>query len=184
MSTEDDVIPGNNGLKDQVMALRWVQENIDNFGGDPGQVTLFGESAGGASAGYHLLSPLSKGLFHKAILQSGTPLCCWAVSPPGLVRKRTEAVATIAGCNSDTSEEILKCLKKLPANYIVELHNKFFVSITFPWAPLSLMYRQLVPNKVQEERFHLKKKIKIISSHTSFCYCCMIVIVNNVQNTQ
>jgi len=123
------VIPGNYGLKDQVMALRWVQENIANFGGDPSQVTIFGESAGGASTGYHLLSPMSKGLFHKAILQSGTPMCRWAVSPPGLIRKRTEAVATIAGCHFNTSEEILSCLKQLPANYIVELHNKFIVSI-------------------------------------------------------
>ncbi|XP_025194178.1 venom carboxylesterase-6-like [Melanaphis sacchari] len=126
ISTEDDVIPGNYGLKDQVMALRWVQKNIANFGGDPDQVTIFGESAGGASVGYHLLSPLSKGLFHKAILQSGTSLCRWAVSSPGLIRKRTEAVATIAGCNFNSSEEILNCLKKLPANYIVELHNKIF----------------------------------------------------------
>ncbi|XP_060847593.1 juvenile hormone esterase-like isoform X1 [Rhopalosiphum padi] len=132
ISTEDDVIPGNYGLKDQVMALRWVQENIANFGGDPSQVTIFGESAGGASTGYHLLSPMSKGLFHKAILQSGTPMCRWAVSPPGLIRKRTEAVATIAGCHFNTSEEILSCLKQLPANYIVELHNKFIEWVNHP----------------------------------------------------
>lgn len=140
------MIPGNYGLKDQVLALRWVQENIAKFGGDPGQVTIFGESAGGASTGYHLLSPLSKGLFHKGILQSGTPLCRWAVAPPGLIRKRTEAVAVIAGCHFNTSEEILNCLKQLPANYIVELHNKFVVSIIFLWrvcflvSPIITMY--------------------------------------------
>lgn len=115
-------------MKDQVMALRWVQENIAKFGGDPRQVTIFGQGAGGASTGYHLLSPMSKGLFHKAILQSGTPMCRWAVSAPGLIRQRTKVVATIAGCHDHSSEEILNCLKKLPAPYLVELHNKFFVS--------------------------------------------------------
>jgi len=61
LSTEDDVLPGNYGMKDQVLALEWVKKNVDKFGGDPTRVTIFGESAGGASVGLHLLSPMSKG---------------------------------------------------------------------------------------------------------------------------
>lgn len=56
-------MPGNNGLKDQVAALQWVQRNIIHFGGNPNSVTIGGCSAGGASVHYHLLSPLSEGLF-------------------------------------------------------------------------------------------------------------------------
>ncbi|XP_042894419.1 cholinesterase 2-like [Penaeus japonicus] len=78
LSTEDMAMPGNFGLKDQVMGLRWVQENIHNFGGDAARVTIFGESAGGASVHYHILSPKSKGLFSRAILQSGSALDPWA----------------------------------------------------------------------------------------------------------
>jgi hypothetical protein len=52
------------GMKDQVMALQWVQKNIANFGGDPSRVTIFGTSAGAASVHYHILSPMSKGLFY------------------------------------------------------------------------------------------------------------------------
>lgn len=61
LSLQDDVIAGNMGLKDQVMALVWVRNNIANFGGDPGQVTLIGESAGGVSVHYHMYSPMSRG---------------------------------------------------------------------------------------------------------------------------
>lgn len=64
---------GNYGLMDQIAALQWVQDNIARFGGDPGNVTLFGESAGSQDVSLLLATPLTRGLFHKAIMQSGTP---------------------------------------------------------------------------------------------------------------
>ena len=70
LSLGDEVISGNMGLKDQSLALQWVQDNIEAFGGDPQKVTIFGESAGGGSVMAHVLSPWSSGLFAKAIIQS------------------------------------------------------------------------------------------------------------------
>lgn len=61
MSTGDTVIPGNYGLKDQLLALKWVKNNIKYFNGDPNKVTIFGQSAGGASVTFHLMSKQSKG---------------------------------------------------------------------------------------------------------------------------
>ncbi|CAL8068472.1 unnamed protein product [Orchesella dallaii] len=121
LSTGDDVIPGNNGLKDQVLAFKWIQKNIKEFGGDPNKVTIFGVSAGGASVHYHLLSPLSKGLFHRAIIQSGSALAFWAYKE----KSKDEAVklATFLNCshameNSTkiTSQEILECFQNLTAD--------------------------------------------------------------------
>ena len=70
---ETDEAPGNLGLHDQLLALTWVRDNIAEFGGDPANVTLLGESAGAMSAMLHLVSPMSRGLFHRLVALSGTP---------------------------------------------------------------------------------------------------------------
>ncbi|RZF41667.1 hypothetical protein LSTR_LSTR015629 [Laodelphax striatellus] len=72
-------VPGNAGLFDQMMALQWVHDNIAAFGGNPRNVTLFGESSGAVSVSLHLLSPLSRNLFSQAIMQSGSPTAPWAI---------------------------------------------------------------------------------------------------------
>ncbi|XP_044843048.1 fatty acyl-CoA hydrolase precursor, medium chain-like isoform X2 [Mauremys mutica] len=108
-STGDEHARGNWGLLDQVAALQWVQENIEFFGGDPESVTIFGESAGGFSVGAHILSPLSKGLFHKAISESGVAqLPGFFISHPQAV---ASVVANISGCET-TSSAMVHCLRK------------------------------------------------------------------------
>lgn len=74
-------IPGNAGLKDQSMALRWIRNNIHAFGGDCKNITVFGSSAGAGSLHLHMISDLSKGLFDKAIIQSGSALAPWCNIP-------------------------------------------------------------------------------------------------------
>ncbi|VDI27354.1 Hypothetical predicted protein [Mytilus galloprovincialis] len=73
-------IKGNNGLMDQVLAMKWIQRNIRYFGGDPSKVTIHGHSAGAADVGAHLISPLTKGLFRNAIIHSGSPIANWFMS--------------------------------------------------------------------------------------------------------
>ncbi|XP_049860475.1 venom carboxylesterase-6-like isoform X1 [Schistocerca gregaria] len=137
LSTEDAASPGNFGLKDQVAALRWVRENIEAFGGDPGSVTIFGESAGGASVHYHMLSPLSRGLFHRAISQSGVSLASWGIPRPGGLQK-AQKVAALVGCPTEPSAALVDCLRSVDDYKIVNTTYHFtewFFSPLIPFRP-------------------------------------------------
>lgn len=119
LSTEDMISPGNQGMKDQAQSIRWVHENIRSFGGDPNRVTIFGESAGGASVHYHMISELSKGLFHRGISESGNVYCPWTLTPPGLARKNAMKLGKLVGCPTGDSKSLIECLrKKDPADII------------------------------------------------------------------
>ncbi|CAG0884953.1 unnamed protein product [Cyprideis torosa] len=126
LSTGDSEAAGNWGLLDQIQALKWVQKEIQAFGGDPEKVTIFGESAGGSSVSFLQLSPLSKGLFHRAIAQSGSSLDPWAMQ----FHPRDNAIelAKKLQCplpNSETSDPrtvsraVVECLREKNASDIV-----------------------------------------------------------------
>ncbi|KAF7278413.1 hypothetical protein GWI33_008449 [Rhynchophorus ferrugineus] len=118
LSTGDDVITGNLGLKDQMFALKWVQKNIQYFGGDSEKVTIFGQSAGSASVAYQLLSPQSKGLYRAAILESGSALSPWAYQRYAKNISYLTAKYIDADFNGSNSEELLDFLMAVPASSI------------------------------------------------------------------
>ncbi|KAJ8024954.1 Acetylcholinesterase [Holothuria leucospilota] len=117
LSTGDEELPGNYGLWDQVLALKWIKENIAAFGGDPERITIFGQSAGGASVGFHLVQEESWNYFHRAIMLSGTTMSPWAQETnPANAREDAFLLGRLAGCGvTTTSRELADCLRQVDA---------------------------------------------------------------------
>ncbi|XP_046744930.1 venom carboxylesterase-6-like [Diprion similis] len=133
LSTEDEIIPGNMGLKDQVMALRWVQKNIESFGGDPDRVMIVGHSAGGASVHFHYMTDLTSGLFNSGMSISGTALDCWCQTEASLEKARK--VASIVGCPTSEVRSMVDCLKTQPADQIAVTLTQFETFVSSPYSP-------------------------------------------------
>ncbi|KAH8280906.1 hypothetical protein KR054_004017, partial [Drosophila jambulina] len=113
-------VPGNAGLKDQLMALKWIKENALNFNADPKNITAFGESAGAASVDYLMLNPNAEGLFHKAILQSGNVLCSWSLCPIPKLPHRLAGHLGMENAELVTDAMVLDFLQSLPGENLVQ----------------------------------------------------------------
>lgn len=114
--------PGNAGLKDIRAALRWVQQNIDNFNGDPDNVTVFGQGSGGLAAIYLTMSESTKGLFHRVISESGTPFAPQSFDPKPL--NTASQVAKSLGVNTKKPKELLNIYSETDINKVEEAIEK------------------------------------------------------------
>ncbi|XP_041505564.1 pyrethroid hydrolase Ces2e-like [Microtus oregoni] len=122
-STGDQHARGNWGYLDQVAALSWVQQNIAYFGGNPDCVTIFGESAGGTSVSSLVVSPMSQGLFHRAIMESGVALISSLISESSEAVYRV--VVNLSGCEQVDSEALVNCLRDKTEDEIMAINKAF-----------------------------------------------------------
>uniref|UniRef100_A0A8C2E8N1 Neuroligin 2a n=1 Tax=Cyprinus carpio TaxID=7962 RepID=A0A8C2E8N1_CYPCA len=110
LSTGDQSAKGNYGLLDQIQALRWLNENIGQFGGDPERITIFGSGAGASCVNLLILSHHSEGLFQRAIAQSGSAISSWSISYQPL--KYTKILARKVGCTYGETADLVDCLRR------------------------------------------------------------------------
>jgi len=134
LATGDGASHGNYGLMDQNLALQWVHDNIDRFGGDPDRITIMGESAGGASVSYQTVAPKSKGLFQQSIQQSGSVFSFWAFEKQPL--QHTQALAEGVKCPTTDTFAMVDCLRKAKLQDILNVDwkmrdNGFFLNMKF-----------------------------------------------------
>ena len=156
INESDQEFKTNFGLLDQIKALEWVQENIENFGGDPKNVTIFGESAGGFSVAALLVSPLSKGLFHKAIVQSGGfSRMALHSSEKGEMGFAASDLGERFGefCDVPAGEEQLSLMRDLPYEKIIEtgkigFSSSFYVDDKSINAPVMRCFEDGLNHKV------------------------------------
>jgi carboxylesterase type B len=114
---------GNFGLWDMKLAIQWVHDNIDDYGGDPTRVTLFGQSAGGAAVMYQAINPSNRGLIQRVVAQSGSIFGYWAYQKKPV--STFDWYVKYVGCANRYFSEIMKCLRQKPANDLKIPENKY-----------------------------------------------------------
>ncbi|XP_058796124.1 uncharacterized protein LOC131666991 [Phymastichus coffea] len=159
ISTGDKYAPGNLGLKDQNLVLRFVKDHISVFGGDPNSVTLAGQSAGSRSVYLHMMSPMSKGLFHRAIALSGPAM---TLEPyPRDQRHLAIKLGQLVNCTTENMKKMFDCLKTVPAELFGTIQNKFW-----DWRgdPVLIWYPVIEPEIPGVERFLTDQPNNLVKS--------------------
>ncbi|CAL8094832.1 unnamed protein product [Orchesella dallaii] len=132
LSTGDHHMPGNYGLKDQVLALKWVHENIAYFGGNPRNVSLWGNSAGGVSVHLHLISNKTRDYFSTAMSSSGTAFQPWAVHSAKKMKAFAQRLGQRFGCQNEDSYEFVQCIQRIDSNFLTAAQLSLFDWFPFP----------------------------------------------------
>lgn len=175
MSDPDLDVPGNAGLKDLVLALRWIQQNIAHFNGDPSNVTLMGLSSGSAAVQILTTTDKTRGLFHKAVLISGSSLCSW----PGSYKDWAYEFACHLGYSgSDNQKEIFSFLQQTPASRLAEFYvlrknaSNWDETVVLPFGPVVEPYvsESCIMSKPQVETLPTNwgNGIPVMIGNTSF----------------
>ncbi|XP_027194901.1 acetylcholinesterase-like isoform X4 [Dermatophagoides pteronyssinus] len=140
LDLDSERIPGNMGLFDQAMALKWIHDNIRYFGGNPNSITLFGTSAGSISIGFHMFSSHAQRLFQRAILQSGSPMLLKDAFLRG--ESVAEKFAEIIGCYEkgnqtiyEDPEPIIDCIDQTPFDQIYKAQDEIVQDNPVPFMP-------------------------------------------------
>ncbi|XP_055902454.1 neuroligin-2 [Eupeodes corollae] len=156
LSTGDENSPGNYGILDQAMALKWIYDNIEFFNGDREAITLFGPGAGAASAGMLMVAPHTRHIVKKVIAQSGSALADWAfIQDKYRAQNTSRVLGQLLGCSIESSWKLVNCLRTGRSFY--ELGNAEFPPQvgTFPWAPV-LDYNFTLPSDDWYEGWRMK----------------------------
>ncbi|XP_046404740.1 acetylcholinesterase-like isoform X2 [Ischnura elegans] len=200
-----DKAPGNAGLFDQALAIRWLKDNAAAFGADPESLTLFGESAGGGSVSIHLISPVSRGLAKRGIMQSGTVNAPWShmtgeraftvartlikdcgcenvtsgplpEAPPGSGGERTEAEAKAI-------DEVMECMRSVdPKTISVQQWNSYWGILGFPSAPtIDGVFLPKHPLELLKEGDFSKTEILIGSNQDEGTYFILYDFIEHFQ---
>ncbi|XP_031624710.1 esterase B1-like isoform X2 [Contarinia nasturtii] len=152
---------GNMGLKDQQLALKWINLNIDRFGGDNKRITICGQSAGGVSVHFHILSTESKKLFRNAILMSGVIGAYWAMSENNHHLEIVRKIAIDLNEPKETYEELLTFLKSAPADKLKE-----YSTIKAPNGIAIFSFAPVVERKDAKQPFLIESPEKVYKTHS------------------
>lgn len=183
LSMNDFMATGNSGLKDLVLALKWIQNNISAFGGNPNNITIFGNSTGGAAVHLLMLSPMASGLFHKAIIQSASALNNWCVAknPSRPVMELAKELGITEKLNIDIIEQlratpalnIMKAFGTLEEKVIKENEYDIFDSI----------FKPCIEEEFEGQPAFLTKSPPIIIKSGNFNKVPIIIGSNNIEGS-